>query len=355
MLLAQADTVQAGAATVAATSLPTQPGGQDKTATVTLDSAISKVFEADFSLLADWANQSLAKNLLPACIGLAVLFCGYFVARYLSRVISKPIRERIDETFGRFIGTAIFYTVMVGLIAAVASKLGAPLGGLAAVLAAAGFAIGLAFQGTLSNFAAGVLMIVFRPFKVGDVVNIAGVAGKVNEIDLFTTTLDTPDNRRLIIPNSSVSSSTIENISFHKHRRVEVVVGVDYNASIEATREALQAAVDVFVRETIHGEDRGAAVLMSNLGDSAVEWKVRMWVNSSDYWGMLESLTCEVKRQLDQAEIGIPYPQMDIHVTRTDGAESIVPARPRMRPMRRDSQVGSDGSQQDRTSLPYAS
>lgn len=325
-------------------------GGEDG-GIATLDSAVSNLLDnGDFAGFTDVFSQSILPNVLPACIGLAVLFCGYFVAKYLSRVISKPIRERIDETFGRFIGTAIFYCVMVSLIAAVASKLGAPLGGLAAVLAAAGFAIGLAFQGTLSNFAAGVLMIVFRPFKVGDVVNIAGVTGKVNEIDLFTTTLDTPDNRRLILPNSSISSGTIENISFHKHRRIEVIVGVDYEASIDTTREALQAAVDVFVRETIHGEGRGTAVLMSGLGDSAVEWKVRMWVNSSEYWGLLESLTCEVKRQLDKADIGIPYPQMDIHLTRTDEAESLGPARPRMRPMRRDSVM--DG---EKTSLPYAS
>lgn len=317
---------------------------------VTLNDAVMSLIEGDFASASEFFETTVAPNLWNASFGLAVIFCGYFVARYLSRITSRPIRQRVDETFGRFVGTAIFYSVMLSIIAAVASKLGAPLGGMAAILAAAGFAVGLAFQGTLSNFAAGILMIVFRPFKVGDVVNIAGVAGKVNEIDLFTTTLDTPDNRRLIIPNSSISGSTIENISFHQHRRIEVLVGVDYDADIDTTRQALQAAADAFLRETIHGDNRGSAVVLSNLGDSAVEWKVRMWVNSSDYWTLHESLTSEVKRQLDAANIGIPYPQMDVHLNRVDEAESQGPSRPRLRPTRRD--VATESVEGN---LPYAS
>ena len=316
----------------------------------TLNGAIGQIMGVDLESISTFYENTVVPNVWPACIGLAVIFVGYFAAKYVARIVSRPIRQRIDETFGRFVGTAIFYSVMFSLIAAVASKLGAPLGGMAAVLAAAGFAIGLAFQGTLSNFAAGVLMIVFRPFKVGDMVSIAGVAGKVNEIDLFTTTLDTPDNRRLIIPNSSISGSTIENISFHAHRRVEVIVGVDYDANIDATRQSLQAAADTFVRETIHGDSRGSAVVLSNLGDSAVEWKIRMWVNSGDYWTMQEALTAEVKRQLDLVGIGIPYPQMDVHVTRLDNADVLAPTRPRMRPSRRDATPQGRGS-----SLPLAS
>lgn len=316
---------------VAETSTKTPPADP-----ATLNDAVGQMLAGDLTAIATLIEKSVVPNLLPACIGLAVIFIGYFAAKYLARVVSRPIRERIDETFGRFVGTAIYYSVMLGIVASVASKLGAPLGGMAAMLAAAGFAIGLAFQGTLSNFASGVLMIVFRPFKVGDVVNIAGVSGKVNEIELFTTTLDTPDNRRLIIPNSAISSSTIENISFHPHRRIEIIVGVDYQASIDATRQALQKAVDVYARETIHGEGRGTAIVLNNLGDSAVEWKTRMWVNSADYWTLRESLTSEVKRQLDLTGIGIPYPQMDIHLMRADDSETSAPPRPRIRPARRE-------------------
>jgi small conductance mechanosensitive channel len=336
---------------LAEASVPvTESASETSSPELTLHGAIGEIVGRDLDGISRFVEKSVVPNLWPAFVGLAVIFFGYFCAKYLARIISRPIRQRIDETFGRFVGTAIFYCVMLSLVGAVASKLGAPLGGMAAMLAAAGFAIGLAFQGTLSNFAAGVLMIVFRPFKVGDIVNIAGVAGKVNEIDLFTTTLDTPDNRRLIIPNSSISGSTIENISFHPHRRVEVVVGVDYEANIDATRQALQAAADVFVRETIHGDGRGSVIVLSNLGDSSVEWKVRMWVNSADFWRMQEALTAEVKRQLDLVGIGIPYPQMDVHLRRLDEADTQGPARPRMRPARRD--AIADGHH---STLPYAS
>lgn len=310
---------------------------------VAIGDLVGQMMAGNFSGLQPLLNESVLPRIGYAALGLGVVFIGYFVAKYLSRIVSRPICQRIDETFGRFVGTAIFYSVMGSLVAAVASKLGAPLGGVAAILAAAGFAIGLAFQGTLSNFAAGVLMIVFRPFKVGDMVNVAGVSGRVNEIDLFTTTLDTPDNRRLIIPNSSISGATIENISFHPHRRVEVLVGVDYAANVDETRLALQAAVDRFATETIPGEGRGTAVVLAGLGDSAVQWKVRMWVASKNYWPLTESLTAEVKRQLDLAGISIPFPQMDVHLTRVD--ETQVPSlpRPRLRPDRRDrSRLGND-------------
>lgn len=346
MLLADALISETAPVAATAAASGAAPDAGSKPA-VSLGTTIKKVVDGDHTAVGEYVQEAIVPNLGMACMGLVAVFMGYFVASYLSRLVSRPICKRVDETFGRFVGKAIFYTIMLGVITSVASKLGADLGGLAAVVAAAGFAVGLAFQGTLSNFAAGVLMIVFRPFKVGDVVNVSGVTGKVNEIDLFTTTLDTPDNRRLIIPNSSISSATIENISFHAHRRIEVVVGVDYDASIDATRTALQEAVDVFVRETIHGEGRGSAVVLSNLGDSAVEWKVRMWVNSGEFWPMQESLTGEVKRQLDAVGIGIPYPQMDVHLNRVDEADAQAPAKPRMRPAARRDVADS--------SLPYAS
>ncbi len=282
----------------------------------------------------EFATVHLGPRILYAFLGLVVLFIGYLAAKYLSRVISKPVCRRVDETLGKFVGRVVFYCVMLAVGGAVLSKLGAPLGGLAAMLAAAGFAVGMAFQGTLSNFAAGVLMLVFRPFKVGDVINAAGVIGKVNEIDLFTTTLDTADNRRIIIPNSSISSGTIENVSYHPHRRVEVIVGVQYTADMGETRQALEAAVASLQSHMISGKNRGSAVVMSGLGDHSVQWKVRMWVASSDYWPMLESLTCEVKKQLDAVNIGIPFPQLEVHFDRSDAGLDASRHRPRIRPVR---------------------
>ncbi|MGI9471919.1 MAG: mechanosensitive ion channel family protein [Rubripirellula sp.] len=301
------------------------------------DIAIKQISNGDLSGLTEYATTHLGPAVFYAGLGLSVIFCGYLVAQYVSKMISRPVCRRVDETLGRFVGRVVFYLIMLGVTGAVLSKLGAPLGGLAAMLAAAGFAIGLAFQGTLSNFASGVLMLVFRPFKVGDVITAGGETGKVNEIDLFTTTLDTPDNRRIIVPNSSIAGGTIENVSFHPHRRIEVVVGVDYGADLDQTRAALEAAAEGISCVTIQGSDRGTAVILNGLGDSAVEWKVRVWVASADYWGALELLTGQVKRQLDAVNIGIPFPQMDVHFNRVDFAEDTPQKRPLVRPMRRES------------------
>jgi small conductance mechanosensitive channel len=184
----------------------------------------------------------------------------------------------------------------------------------AAVLGAAGFAVGLAFQGTLSNFSSGIMLLVFRPFKVGDVVSAAGITAKVYEIDLFNTVFDTPDNRRIIVPNSSIIGGTIENISHHSERRVDVGVGVDYTASLDKTREVLSAAADSLREHLIEGDGRGYQIVLGDLGDSAVTWTVRFWTTSADYWTVKEQLTHAVKVKLDEAGIGIPYPQMDVHV-----------------------------------------
>lgn len=275
-----------------------------------------------------------AGYLLPAALSLLAIFVGYLLASYLSRVASGPVCRRVDQTLGKFIGKVIFYGVLLGVVGAVLSQVGVKLGGLATILAAAGFAIGLAFQGTLSNFAAGVLLLVFRPFKVGDVINAAGVMGKVNEIDLFTTTLDTPDYRRIIVPNSSISGSTIENVSYHQHRRAEVLVGVAYSADIDRTREALTHACLALGDRVIQGEGRGFMVIMSDLGSSSVNWMVRAWVASADFFAAREMLTVEVKRQLDSAGITIPFPQMDIHLFREGAmdAESDSGLNARQRP-----------------------
>ncbi len=292
--------------------------------------SMDKLLSGDISPLVEVTTGYI----VPGAAALAVIFVGYLFAKYMSRVTARPICRRVDETLGKFIDRVIFYGILMGVIAMVMNQVGIKMSGVATIIAAMGFAIGLAFQGTLSNFAAGILLMVFRPFKVGDVVNAAGVIGKVDEIDLFTTILDTPDNRRIIVPNSSISSGTIENVSFHPHRRIEVIVGVEYAADLKTTRAALQSALDVFAAQTIPGDGRGSQVILSNLGDSAVEWKVRMWVASIDYWSLHESLVGEVKERLDSFGIGIPFPQMDVHLTHDDSgeaADSSTRRRPRVR------------------------
>lgn len=256
----------------------------------------------------------LFKYVVPGMVALALIIASYFVARLIARWVSAVVCKRVDETLGKFSGRLTFYSVMFFMSMCILSTAGMDVTSAAAALTAVGFAVGLAFQGTLSNFASGVLLLVFRPFRVGDVVNVSGVTGKVNEIDLFTTTLDTPDNRRLIIPNSSIAGATIENISFHDHRRVDVSVGVAYNSNLEATRQVLSNAAELLSDKLVQGNDRGYEVLLSNLGPSSVDWTIRFWTNKADYSKVRELLTAEIKKQLDQNGISIPFPQLHLHV-----------------------------------------
>ena len=256
------------------------------------------------------ANLSL---LIKAVTALALLIVAYFVAKLVSRWVASLVCKRVDMTLGKFAGKFVFYTMLAVIGLPVMQTVGVDVAGVAAILAAAGFAVGLAFQGTLSNFASGILLLVFRPFRVGDVVTAAGITGKVNEIDLFTTTFDTPDNRRLIVPNSSIAGTTIENVTFHKERRVDVMVGVSYTASLDDTREVLTSCCEMLSSKLVAGENRGYQILLSNLNSSSVDWTIRFWTKSSDYWAVKESLTAEVKRQLDANQIEIPFPQMQLH------------------------------------------
>jgi small conductance mechanosensitive channel len=251
---------------------------------------------------------------MPAVQVLLLLIVAYMAAKFISRVVSTPVRKRVDETLGRFIGKVVYYAIMISVLIAVLGKFGFQVTSFAAVLASAGFAIGLAFQGTLGNFAAGIILLVFRPFKVGDVINAAGITAKVNEIDLFSTTLDTPDNRRIIVPNTAIAAGTIENISHHTERRVEVKVGCHYSADLSRTREVLTVAAEALKKKMIEGDGRGYQVVLGDLGDSAISWSVRFWTTADEFWGVKEELTESIKNHLDEAGIGIPYPQIDVHV-----------------------------------------
>ncbi len=243
---------------------------------------------------------------------LLLLFVAWIIAGWAGRLMTRSLeRAEFDETLKKFFGGVVRWLVLLLAILACLSIFGVQTTSFAAVLAAAGFAVGLAFQGTLSNFSAGVMLLVFRPFQVGDVINAAGVTGKVYEIELFTTKLDTPDNRRIIIPNSAIASGTIENISFHDTRRVDVAVGTDYSASLDQTRNVLEGVAQA---EPARLPDQDAQVVLTDLGDSSINWQLRVWTKSEDYWAAKERITRAVKTALDEAGIGIPFPQMDVHV-----------------------------------------
>ena len=253
------------------------------------------------------------RYLLPAVGLLLVLVAAYFIARFLARLVSGPVSRRVDATLGRFLGKLIFYLVMIGALLGVLGSVGVNVAAFAAVLAAAGFAIGLAFQGTLSNFAAGIMLLVFRPFKVGDAINAAGITAKVAEIDLFFTILDTFDNRRIIVPNSDIFAGTIENITYHPVRRADINVGVAYDSDLDQARVALNLAAES-VPGLQRGEGQGHQVLLNGLGSSSIDWIVRAWFTKADFWTDREALIQAIIRELDAADIAIPFPQMDVHL-----------------------------------------
>ncbi len=245
---------------------------------------------------------------------LLVLAGASLVAGWVRRAIRRSFeRVKGDTTAARFASSAASWLVWVLAGLACISVFGIETTTFAAVLGAAGLAIGLAFQGSLSNLAAGFMLLIFRPFTAGEVINVNGTTAKVDAIDLFSTTLDTFDNRRIIMPNSSVFGSTIENISFHDTRRVDVNVGVDYDADIDQTRAALLAAVgDV---ANIHADPAPVAVCVE-LGASSVDWSVRVWTDAPEFWTVKENLTVAIKSRLDAAGLNIPFPRMDISMVK---------------------------------------
>jgi len=247
-----------------------------------------------------------------------ILFVGWLLASWVRRLSRKGMeRAGLDLTLAKFLSNLAKWVVLALVIIMVLGVFGIETTSFAALIAAAGLAIGLGFQGALGNMAAGVMLLVFRPFKVGDAIKVADVSGLVDEISLFTTIIDTFDNRRLIVPNGSVFGTTIENITYHPVRRVDVNVGVEYGASIDDTRAVLEKVVEQITQMEGAQTDPEPAVVLGDLGDSAVGWTCRVWATREEFWNVKQALTREIKAQLDSAGLGIPFPQMDVHI---DGA-----------------------------------
>lgn len=226
-------------------------------------------------------------------------------------VVKATQKAKVELTLSRFFGNLARWAILILGAITILQTFGIEATSFAAVVAAVGFAIGMALSGTIGNVAAGVMLLVFRPFKVGQVVNAAGVTGKIDEIGLFVTTFDTPDNRRIIVPNGKLFGDTIENISHHDTRRVDVAVGVAYDADVDEARKILEG-----VCANVEGglQDPAPVVYLVELGASSVDFALRVWANSPDYWAVRERMTRDAKKALDAAGIGIPFPQRDIHV-----------------------------------------
>ncbi len=253
----------------------------------------------------------LSAYLVPAAIALVLILAGYMVAGFAGRCVGTMVSNKVDITLGRFLGKFVSNGIILLLVVSILRRFGIETAHFAAVIAAMGFAIGMALQGSLSHFAAGVMLLVFRPFKVGDVVKVSDCEGTVDEIELFTTRINTFDNRHMILPNGQVFGSVILNYTHNPVRRVDVNVGVAYNADIRQTRGVLESAVSVIPGAVSEPPPR---IVLTELGDSAVCWQVRLWTRPENFVDVRERVITAVKEALDASHIAIPFPQMDIHI-----------------------------------------
>lgn len=247
-------------------------------------------------------------------VGKAILifYVGKLLVRLILRAVSKIMRRQgVDKTLETFILSLSRMVLMLFVIIATVGALGIQTTSFIAVLGAAGLAIGLALQGSLANFASGVLIVLFRPYKVGDFVEAAGVAGTVEEVEILTTVFKTGDNKRVIVPNGQVMGSVITNYSANDTRRVDMVVGVSYDDDLDKVRETLE---DLIAAEERILTDPAYKIAVSELADSSVNFIVRPWVKTEDYWGVLFDLTEAIKKRFDDDGISFPFPQQDVHL-----------------------------------------
>lgn len=259
----------------------------------------------------DMAIQYGAEYGLKVIGAIAIFVIGKWVAKKLSGLIKKLMdRGEIDATLSAFIANIVDILLLVVVILAAIDNLGINTTSFIAILGAAGLAVGLALQGTFGNIGAGVILILFRPFEVGNFVSVAGESGTVEAITLFNTTLLTPDNKVILIPNSAVASGNITNFSKKEERRVDFVFGIGYDDDLKLAKATLQEIIDADTRILKNPE---SFVGVGELADSSVNFTVRVWVKAADYWGVHFDTIEKVKLTFDEKGISIPYPQMDIH------------------------------------------
>ena len=260
-------------------------------------------------------------NLLSAIV---IFYIGKWAAKWMVRIIDRGLaRAGVEKTLATFLENIAYGAAMVLVAIAALAQMGVETTSFAAAIAAAGLAIGLALQGSLSNFAAGVLIILFKPFRAGDYIEVAGVGGTVEQISIFTTQLATPDNREIIIPNNNITTDTIVNYSAKLKRRIDLTVGVAYNSDLKKSRQIFEK---VIAEDDRILKDPAPQIAVMTLGESSVDFVVRPWVKAKDYWDTCFSLNEKIKIELDKAGIGIPFPQRDVNLFIRDGNVQTAPA-----------------------------
>jgi len=266
----------------------------------------------------NWAElrDTIQSTGVDFAINIVAAIVIFFVGRAIARLIAKGLRrlmrrQKADPILESFVCNLVYWALLAFVIVAAITQLGIQTTSLIALIGAAGLAVGLAMQGSLANFAAGVLIVLFRPYRVGDWVEAAGVAGFVEEVEILTTVLRTADNKRITVPNGQIMNGIITNYSANATRRVDMVFGVGYGDDIDKVRKAIQEVVDAEPR--IHQEP-ACDIVVGELADSSVNFYVRPWVATADYWAVRFALTEAIKKRFNEVGISIPYPQRDVHI-----------------------------------------
>ena len=263
-------------------------------------------------------QEWLALYGIKVIAALVILIVGRWVAKAIRGLLRRFMTKRnVDETLIPFLCDITYVGLIVFVWIAALSQLGIQTTSLIAVLGAAGLAVALALQGSLANFAAGVLMIIFKPFKVGDYIEAGGTAGTVASIGIFATTLNSPDNRKIIVPNSKMSGDNIVNYTAHPTRRVDLVAGVSYSDDLNKVREVLNS---ILAEDDRVLKDPAPVVAVLELGDSSINFVVRPWVNTENYWAAYFDLQKKIKERFDAEGISIPFPQRDVHMIPETGS-----------------------------------
>jgi len=265
--------------------------------------------------ISNWLSDNqiiLQEYLIKFLVALLIIVIGKFVSKLIRKATEKVLQKKgVDQIVISFVGGMIYgLAVLISFIVAI-SHLGFNTSSLVAIVGAAGLAIGLALQGSLSNFASGILLISFRPFKSGDFVELAGTAGVVEELHIFSTKLKTPDNKTVIIPNGAITNGNIINYSSKPIRRIDLIIGVSYNANLADTKAILTKIANA---HPLVLKDEEITIGVSELADSSVNLVVRPWVKTENYWPVYFDLLETIKTELDNAGIEIPFPQLAVHV-----------------------------------------
>jgi len=247
---------------------------------------------------------------------LAIFLIGKFLIKILVRGISTVMQKQgVDKTLETFICNLVRISLMVVVVIAAIGAIGIQTTSFIAIFGAAGLAVGLALQGSLSNFASGVLIVLFRPYRVGDFIEAAGIAGSVEQVQILTTILKTGDNKQIIVPNSQIMDSIITNYSANDTRRVDMVVGVSYDDDLDKVHKTLEELLAADERVL---SEPAPLIAVSALADSSVNFVVRPWVKAADYWGVMFEMTEAIKKRFDKEGISFPFPQQDVHIYKQD-------------------------------------